>query len=117
MKHTAFIHWQRKPDEIFTDNKYSRKHLWKFDGGLEVPASSSPHVVRLPFSDASAVDPEEAFVASIASCHMLTFLFIAASQSFVIDKYEDAAEGEMSKNANGEMYVSTVQLKPKIHFS
>ena len=101
MKHTALLHWEKKPDEIFTDNKYSRKHTWKFDGGLEVPASSSPHVVRLPFSDPSAVDPEEAFVASIASCHMLTFLYIAASQSFLINQYEDKAEGEMLKNAGG----------------
>ena len=117
MKHVASILWRKKPGEIFVDNKYSRKHAWKFDGGLEVPASSSPHVVRLPFSDAAAVDPEEAFVASIASCHMLTFLFIAASQSFLIEKYEDEAEGEMSKNAAGEMYISTVTLKPRIHFS
>jgi|SRR5437763_8380696 organic hydroperoxide reductase OsmC/OhrA len=117
MKHVASILWKRNPDEIFVDNKYSRKHAWRFDGGLEVPASSSPHVVRLPFSDASAVDPEEAFVASIASCHMLTFLFIAASQTFVIERYEDEAEGEMSKNAEGEMFVSKVTLKPRIHFS
>ena len=117
MKHTAALHWQKNPDEIFTDNKYSRKHTWRFDGGLEVPASSSPHVVRLPFSDPRAVDPEEAFVASIASCHMLTFLYIAASQSFLINKYEDNAEGEMSKNGAGEMYVSTVTLNPRIQFS
>ena len=117
MKHTAFIHWQKDLGEIFIDNKYSRKHTWRFDGGAEVPASSSPHVVRLPFSDPSAVDPEEAFVASIASCHMLTFLYIAASQSFLINQYEDEAEGEMLKNAAGEMYVSTVTLNPRIQFS
>jgi len=117
MKHSAIINWNRQANEPFSDNKYSRKHTWRFDGGFEVPASSSPHVVRIPFSDASAVDPEEAFVASIASCHMLTFLFIAASQSFIINKYEDEAEGEMAKNASGEMYVATVVLKPKIDFS
>ena len=78
---TAVITWEREGTD-FTDNRYSRKHLLKFDGGAEVPGSSSPHVVPLPYSDATAVDPEEAFIASIASCHMLFFLSIAAARKF-----------------------------------
>ena len=74
-KNTATIVWQRSGAK-FSDNRYSRGHRWLFDGGVEVPASSSPHVVRLPFSVEAAVDPEEAFVASLASCHMLTLLSI-----------------------------------------
>ena len=80
-------------DKAFTDKRYSRAHSWQFDGGCTVPASSSPHIVPLPFSDESAVDPEEAFVASLSSCHMLCFLSIAAKRGFVVDIYRDEAQG------------------------
>src|SRR5438094_5252430 len=96
-EYTATVRWQRKPSEPFTDNRYSRGHVWKFDGGVEVPASSAPSSVRLPYSVAEAVDPEEALVASLSSCHMLTFLVLAAKQGFVVERYEDAATGAMSK--------------------
>lgn len=84
-KHTATIQWQRQASEIFSDNQYSRAHTWTFDGGLQVPASPSPHVVPLPLSVAENVDPEEAFVAALSSCHMLVFLSIAAKRRYVID--------------------------------
>lgn len=93
-KHTALITWQRQANEIFSDNQYSRAHTWRFDGGLLVPASPSPHVVPLPLSVEENVDPEEAFVAALSSCHMLVFLSIAAKRRYVIDSYVDAAEGE-----------------------
>src|SRR6185437_2519097 len=92
--HKVEVRWSRG-DAAFTDNRYSRGHTWRFDGGVEVPASSSPHVVRLPFSVEAAVDPEEAFVASISSCHMLWFLSIAAERGFRVDEYFDEAEGVM----------------------
>ena len=88
--YSASITWERN-GATFSDNRYSRAHEWHFDGGCKVPASSSPHVVPLPFSDASAVDPEEAFVASLSSCHMLWFLSIAAKRGYVVDQYRDAA--------------------------
>ena len=94
----ATVEWSRE-GAIFTDNRYSRGHSWTFDGGVEVPASSSPHVVPLPLSVAAAVDPEEAFVASLSSCHMLSFLYVAAKRGFVVDGYRDEAFGGMGKNA------------------
>lgn len=115
-EYIATISWQRN-GAVFTDNKYSRVHQWKFDGGVTVPGSSSPHVVRLPFSDPSAVDPEEAFVASLSSCHMLTFLYIAAKRGFVVDSYEDQALGVMEKNGVGKLAMTVVTLRPKIVFS
>ena len=114
--HAATIRWQRG-DAPFTDRRYSRAHRWTFDGGLEVPASSSPHVVPLPMSDAHAVDPEEAFVAALSSCHMLFFLAFAAKAGFVVDLYEDRALGIMEKNARGKLFVSKVTLDPRIAFS
>ena len=117
MKYRARIFWEKGPDEVFTDNKYSRAHKWSFDGNVEVPASSSPQVVPLPMSDASAVDPEEAFVASLSSCHMLFFLSGAASGRYIIESYEDNAEGIMSKNKEGKMAMMEVTLKPRVHFS
>ena len=107
----------RATDEVFTDSRYSRGHVWRFDGGIEVPASSSPSVVPLPLSREDAVDPEEAFVAALSSCHMLTFLTIAAKAGFVVDRYEDEAVGIMTKNANGKLFVSKVTLDPRIAFS
>jgi organic hydroperoxide reductase OsmC/OhrA len=117
MRYTASVFWKKKDTESFTDNKYSRKHTWAFDGGTEVSASSSPQVVPTPMSDATAVDPEEAYVAAISSCHMLFFLSIAASSNYIIETYEDNAEGVMSKNENGQMVMADIILKPKIIFS
>lgn len=109
--------WQRRNDEPFTDNHYSRGHRWLFDGGLEVPASSSPHIVPLPYSVAENVDPEEAFVASLSSCHMLFFLAIAAKRRFVVDEYRDEAVGVMEKGADGRMAMTRVTLRPRVSFS
>lgn len=114
--YTATVTWQRH-DAVFTDKRYSRAHRWQFDGGCMVPASSSPHVVPLPFSDASAVDPEEAFVASLSSCHMLCFLSIAAKRGFVVDSYHDEAHGLMEKCSDGKLSVTVVTLRPHAIFS
>jgi organic hydroperoxide reductase OsmC/OhrA len=112
----AEVIWQRG-EQDFLGNRYSRKHLLRFDGGVEVPGSSSPHVVPLPMSDAAAVDPEEAFIASLASCHMLWFLSIAADQQFCVDSYQDAAIGVMTKNSAGKLFISRVTLRPAVEFS
>jgi organic hydroperoxide reductase OsmC/OhrA len=112
-EYTATVTWQRAGAK-FTDNRYSRAHEWRFDGGTVVPASSSPHVVPVPASNAAAVDPEEAFVASLSSCHMLFFLFHAAKKGFVVDRYEDAAAGTMAKNAEGRMAMVRVVLRPRV---
>ncbi len=114
--HQVQIRWSRG-DATFTDNRYSRGHSWRFDGGVEVPASSSPHVVKVPFSVEAAVDPEEAFVASISSCHMLWFLSIAAGKGFRVDEYVDEAVGVMGKNASGKAAVVRVTLHPRVSFS
>jgi organic hydroperoxide reductase OsmC/OhrA len=114
-EYNATIVWTRG-DAAFTDNRYSRGHAWKFDG-LEVPGSSAPSSVRLPYSVAEAVDPEEALVAAVSSCHMLFFLSFAAKDGFVVDRYEDAARGVMTKNENGKLYVSTITLNPAVTFS
>ena len=115
-EYTATIYWQRL-GAVFTDQKYSRAHEWRFDGGVTVPGSSSPHVVRPPYSDPAGVDPEEAFVASLSSCHMLFFLSLAAKQGFVVDSYEDHAVGHLEKNAAGKLAVTKVELHPRIVFS
>lgn len=115
-QHSAEILWQRG-EQRFLDNRYSRAHSWRFDGGLELPASSSPHVVPLPWSDPSAVDPEEAFVASLASCHMLWFLSLAAQRGFVVDRYQDRAQGVMSRNAEGRLAMTEVVLRPRVSFA
>jgi organic hydroperoxide reductase OsmC/OhrA len=116
-EYKATVSWKRSEGEPFTDNKYSRGHDWSFDGGVTVPASSSPLSVRLPYSKADAVDPEEALVASISSCHMLTFLFVAAKAGFVVDSYVDDAVGVMTKNARGKLFVAKTTLRPRIAFS
>lgn len=110
------IQWDRNQED-FTDGRYSRVHRWNFDGGQSVVASSSPDIVPLPFSDPSAVDPEEAFVASISSCHMLWFLSIAAKRRFTIDSYSDPAIGTMGKNESGQLVVKEVVLRPSIKWS
>ena len=116
-EYTATVVWKRGENEAFSDNKYSRGHQWSFDGGITVSGSSSPSVVPLPLSREDAVDPEEAFVAAISSCHMLTFLGIAAKKRFVVDLYEDMAVGHMTPNDNGKLFVSKVTLDPVIEFS
>lgn len=112
----AHLLWQRGEHD-FLGNHYSRRHLLRFDGGLEVPASSSPHVVPVPMSDPTAVDPEEAFVASLASCHMLWFLSIAARRRFCVDRYADSPVGVMTKNSEGKLAITVVTLKPEVAFS
>ena len=112
--YTAAIRWTRSASEAFTDGRYSRAHSWAFDGGAVVPASSSPQVVPLPFSDAAGVDPEEAFVASLSSCHMLFFLDFARRGGFVVEAYVDEAEGVMGKRSDGRMAMISVTLRPKI---
>src|SRR2546426_11297921 len=114
--YTAEVLWLRG-EQPFLDNRYSRRHALRFDGGVEVPGSSSPNVVPVPMSDAAAVDPEEAFVASLSSCHMLWFLAIAAKRKFRIDRYFDAAIGVMEKNAEGKIAMTVVTLRPEVHFS
>jgi organic hydroperoxide reductase OsmC/OhrA len=114
--HTATIRWQRG-DAAFTDRRYSRAHTWAFDGGATVPASSSPHVVPVPMSDAGAVDPEEAFVAALSSCHMLWFLDIACRAGWCVDAYDDEASGHMGRNAQGKLVVDVVTLRPRVRFS
>jgi organic hydroperoxide reductase OsmC/OhrA len=116
-EYKATVRWTRGEGEAFSDNKYSRGHEWSFDGGIAVPGSSSPSVVPLPLSREDAVDPEEAFVAAVSSCHMLTFLVIAAKKRFVVDRYEDEALGVMTPNQNGKLFVSKVTLDPVIAFS
>jgi organic hydroperoxide reductase OsmC/OhrA len=114
-RHGATVSWSRG-DARFTDLRYSRRHTWRFDGGVEVPGSSSPHSVKVPFSAEDAVDPEEAFVASIASCHMLWFLSIAAKRGFVVDRYVDDAEGFLEQAADGKTWMTRVTLRPSIAF-
>jgi organic hydroperoxide reductase OsmC/OhrA len=112
----ATVNWERR-GQPFGDNRYSRAHRWRFDGGAEVPASSSPLSVPLPMSDEKAVDPEEALVAATSSCHMLFFLSIAARQGFVVDSYADRAIGFMEKNAEGRIAITRIVLRPQIAFS
>lgn len=114
--YSATILWQRN-GAAFTDQRYSRAHLWRFDGGTEVPGSSSPHTVPLPYSNPQAVDPEEAFVAALSSCHMLWFLHIAAMRGFVVERYEDRADGVMAKNAEGKLAMTRVTLRPRAEFA
>ena len=115
-EHKATIRWECT-SPTFLDGKYSREHTWSFDGGLTVPASPSPSVVPVPYSNPANVDPEEAFVAAISSCHMLTFLFLASRQGFRVDSYLDDAVGVMTKNLKGALWVSSVTLHPKITYS
>lgn len=115
--YTATVAWTRQPDEAFTDNQYSRGHQWQFDGGVTVPASASPHIVPLPWSVEANVDPEEAFVASISSCHMLFFLSLAAKKRWCVDSYTDAAIGTMAEDAEGKMAMTQVTLRPAVTFA
>ncbi len=115
-RYTAAVRWERG-DAVFTANRSSRAHVWRFDGGIEVPASSSPQVVRLPFSIEAAVGPEGAVVAALSGWHMLSFLYVAAKRGFRADRYADEAVGVLSKNAAGKLAMTSVTLHPKVDFS
>ena len=115
-QHSADILWQRDGQD-FVGNRYSRRHTIRFDGGAEWVGSSSPHVVPPPMSDAAAVDPEELFVASLSSCHMLWFLSIAAARGHVVERYVDAAEGTMARNAEARLAMTAVTLRPRVDFA
>lgn len=115
-RYLANVAWQRADGEAFTDQRYHRGHAWRFDGGATVAASSSPTIVPLPYSDAAAVDPEEAFVAALASCHMLFFLSHAAKAGFVVEAYDDAAEGVLARDADGRLAMTEVTLRPAVRW-
>jgi organic hydroperoxide reductase OsmC/OhrA len=115
-EHVAEIRWQMSGED-FKNGRYTREHTWSFDGGATVVASSSPTIVPAPFSNAAGVDPEEAFVASISSCHLLTFLWLASKRGFEVKSYEDHAVGTMTKNERRVPWVSRVVLDPRIEFS
>ncbi len=112
-EHKAFVKWIYKNGD-FLKGTYSREHTWTFDGGVVVPASPAPTTVRPPYSNPANVDPEEAFVASISSCHMLTFLYLAGKAGFDVVSYEDDASGVLTKNERGAKWVSSVTLRPRI---
>ena len=112
--YTATIRWTRDPETDFARGQYSRAHSWSFDGGITLAASASPHIVPAPWSNKDAVDPEEAFVASLASCHMLFFVDFARRGGFIVDSYVDQAEGVLEKRDDGKMWMSEVTLRPKI---
>jgi organic hydroperoxide reductase OsmC/OhrA len=112
----ATVRWLRG-EAVFTDDAYSRGHVWEFDGGLEVAASASPHIVPLPMSVAENVDPEEAFVAALSSCHMLFFLSLAQKKGLTVDSYMDKAVGQMGANAGGRTAITRVVLRPDCRFS
>jgi organic hydroperoxide reductase OsmC/OhrA len=116
-EYQAHIRWTRQPHESFLDARYSRAHSWEFDGGVTVPASSAVSSVPLPYSKAENVDPEEAFVAAISSCHMLVFLYLAGKQGFVVDSYDDLATGQMTRDDRGRLAITRVRLAPKLVFS
>lgn len=111
--HKALIRWQYAGTD-FIKGQYSREHAWVFDGGVTVAASPSPTVVPAPWSNPANVDPEEAFVASVASCHMLTFLHLASRAKFTIEQYTDHAVGVMTKNERGTPWISKITLRPVI---
>jgi organic hydroperoxide reductase OsmC/OhrA len=115
-EYTARITWQRGALEAFSDKRYSRRHEIAFDGGVVLAGSSSPAVVPLPLSDPSAVDPEEMFVASLASCHMLWFLSLAAARGFRVERYVDEAGGVMARNGEGRLAMTRVTLRPRVAF-
>ncbi|HEY7204363.1 MAG TPA: OsmC family protein [Methylomirabilota bacterium] len=115
-EHKATIRWALRSGEDFLPGRYSRAHTWTFDGGVTVAASPSPSVIPAPYSNPAGVDPEEAFVAAIASCHMLTFLHVARKAGFLVERYEDDAVGVLRKNERGAIWVSRVTLRPRIAY-
>jgi organic hydroperoxide reductase OsmC/OhrA len=116
-EHKATVRWALPAGADFPKGRYSREHTWTFDGGVTVPASPAPSVVPAPYSNPAGVDPEEAFVASISSCHMLTYLHVASRQGFLIERYEDEAVGVMGKNEHGAIWVRAVTLRPRIAYA
>lgn len=116
-EYRAALEWQRQPGEAFTDQRYSRRHMLHFDGGAELAGSSSPQVVKLPWSDPTAVDPEELFVASLCSCHMLWFLSLAAADGWCVDQYADDAVGLMARDGRGRLAMTLVTLRPAVRFA
>lgn len=114
--HRAIIHWEQ-PAQDFLKGQYSREHTWTFDGGAVIQASPAPSIVPAPWSNPAFIDPEEAFVASLSSCHMLVFLYIASRQGFQVASYHDEATGLMGKNERGAMWVSKVTLHPAIAYA
>ena len=115
--YVATIRWSREGEGDFAKGQYSRAHEWVFDSGLTVPAGPSPHIVPDPWGNPAGVDPEEAFVASLSSCHMLFFVDLARRAGFVVDDYVDEAEGELAKRDDGKMWMSKVTLRPRVEFS
>ncbi|MEO7244240.1 MAG: OsmC family protein [Rubrivivax sp.] len=113
--HATRLEWSRG-DQVFTDRRFRRAHRLRFDGGVEFDASSSPQLVPTPYSDAAAVDPEELFVAALSSCHLLWFLDLACRAGWCVDSYRDAAEGELAKNADGQLVMTRVTLRPAVRF-
>ena len=116
-QHDAIIAWLNEDPAEFAKGHYSRAHEWRFDGGAVVAASASPSVVRAPWSDAAGVDPEEAFVASVASCHMLWFLDLARRAGLAPAVYEDEAQGMLEKCADGKVRITRVTLRPRVTFA
>jgi organic hydroperoxide reductase OsmC/OhrA len=116
-EYSADIIWHRAAGEAFVDSRYSRAHEWRFDGGVVVPASSAVASVPLPYSKPENVDPEEALVAAASSCHMLSFLYVAARSRFIVDAYEDHALGTMSADERGRKSITHIVLHPQVHFS
>jgi organic hydroperoxide reductase OsmC/OhrA len=115
--HTATIHWEQPSAPNFIKGQFTREHTWTFDGGVVVPASPSPSLVPLPWSNAAGVDPEEAFVAALSSCHLLVFLYVASRQGFQVVSYHDEAIGEMGKNERGGVWVAKVTLRPVVKYA
>lgn len=109
--YSATILWKRN-GQSFIDNQYSRLHQWQLQEGTIIEASSSPQIVPTPFSDPTAIDPEEAFIASLASCHMLWFLSIASKKGFSVEHYKDNAKGFMEKDINNSLAITKVVLRP-----
>lgn len=114
--HEATVEWRARAEDDFAGHRYSRAHRWRFDGGADVPASASPHIVRAPFSDPAGVDPEEALVAALASCHMLFFLDLAARAGLAVQSYRDRATGEMGKRDDGREAMVKATLRPHVVF-
>lgn len=115
-KHSVVVEWDRQ-GAPFVDNRYSRVHQWRFDGGATIAASSSPSVVRTPFSNPANVDPEEAYVAALSSCHLLWFLNLAAAEGYVVDSYQDEAVGRFERAADGKYWIPKIELNPNVAFS
>jgi len=115
--YTATVRWSGDDPEAFAKGRYYRGHEWAFDGGTVVPASASPDNVPPGTANAAGVDPEEALIAAISSCHMLFFLDYARRAGFVLSSYVDEASGLMEKRADGKIAVTKVTLRPKLEWA